>query len=86
MDEPQRVKLVREFFQHREVKKHQLESFFQQGVLFMGCLRHDSLETNNEAAIYLEYNNVLDMRTAFIKKVLQCSKAFSVHGSACSVM
>jgi GTPase Era involved in 16S rRNA processing len=86
MNESERIRLIKQFFQHPKVKQHNLANFFQQGVLFMGCLRYESLETINESAIYLEYNNILDMRTAFIKKCIQCTSTFSFHDSVCSIM
>jgi GTPase Era involved in 16S rRNA processing len=86
INEQQRNKLVYDFFQHRKVKQHNLRNFFRQGTLFMGCLRYESLETANEEAIYLEYNNVLDMRTAFIEKCIQCPNIISFDDSACSIM
>jgi GTPase SAR1 family protein len=86
MDETQRNRLISDFFQHRQVKKHKLKEFFRQGVLFMGCLRYESLETANESAIYLEYNNVLDMRTAFIEKCIECTNTFSFEDYVCSIM
>jgi GTPase Era involved in 16S rRNA processing len=86
MNEQQRKKLVEEFFQHRRVKQHNLRNFFQKGILFMGCLRFESLESTNEAAIYFEYNNVLDMRTAFIEKCIECTTNVPCYDSACSIM
>lgn len=86
MDEQQRNKLIDEFFKHREVKQHNLRSFFRRGILFMGCLRYESLETANATAIYLEYNNVLDMRTAFIETCIQSTSTYSCRDSACSIM
>jgi GTPase Era involved in 16S rRNA processing len=85
-NEKERNRLIDDFFQHRVFKKHNLKDFFRQGVLFMGCLRYESLETANEAAIYLEYNNVLDMRTEFIEKCIRCTNTFSFRDSACSIM
>jgi GTPase Era involved in 16S rRNA processing len=86
MNEDERNKLIQQFFRHQQVKQHNLENFFGQGILFMGCLRHESLESVNERAIYFEYNNVLDMRTAFIKKCIQCTTTYSFRDSACSIM
>ena len=86
MTEHERTKLTQEFFQHRTVKKHGLDKFFRQGVLYMGCLRHESIESINEKAIYLEYNNILDMRTAFIEKCIQSTSTYSFSDYVCSIM
>jgi GTPase Era involved in 16S rRNA processing len=86
LKEKDRKRLCEEFFQHRDVQRYKLKEFFKQGVLFMGCLRLESLNTVNEKAVYLEYNNVLDMRTAFIEKTIQCKNTVSFNNSVCPIM
>lgn len=86
MNAAQREKLINDFFQHKLVIKHKLRELFLQGVLFMGSLRYESLEAKNEAAIYLEYNNILDMRTAFIEKCISCARIIPIQNSSCSLM
>ena len=86
LEEKDRKRLCEQFFQHPDVQRYKLKEFFKQGVLFMGCLRHESLNTANEKAVYLEYNNVLDMRTRFIEKTIQCKNTVSFDNSVCSIM
>ena len=82
----QRNKYAEDFFRHPAVRKHQIREFFQQGILFMGCLRNESVAKNHAQAIYSEYQNVLEMRTAFIEKCINCKENMPFAESACCVM
>lgn len=84
--EDQRRKYAEDFFQHPTVRKHHLREFFQQGILFMGCLRYESLSKAYEQAIYNEYTNVLQMRMAFIEKCISCNENMQYSESSCCVM
>jgi GTP-binding protein EngB required for normal cell division len=75
----QRKRLIGDFFRHPKVIQSKLEEYFKVGTLFMGCLRHESVATSNEQSMYFEYNNILDMRTEFIEKCIQCDKPFNFY-------
>ena len=79
LEDNQRKRLVEDFFRHPKVKQSKLEEYFTKGTLFMGCLRYESVTTANKQSMYFEYNNVLDMRMAFIEKCTQCDKPFNIY-------
>lgn len=86
MTERERLRLTEEFFQHQTVKKYELRKFFRQGVFYMGCIRHESIASVNERAIYFEYKNILEMRKAFIERCIQLTSTYSFYDYACSIM
>jgi GTP-binding protein EngB required for normal cell division len=60
--------LIKEFFQQPVVRQNNLRNFFEQGILFLGCLRYESYKQRNRAALRNEHQNVLEMRKKFIEK------------------
>jgi GTP-binding protein EngB required for normal cell division len=79
LQEEQRQRLIADFFRHPKVIQSKLNEYFKLGTLFMGCLRHESVSTANDRSMYFEYNNILDMRTAFIEKCIQCEVPFNFY-------
>lgn len=75
-----REHMIAQFWQHRDVRASDLQSFFfTKGVFFTGCLRRESFEQRNETAIYSEYKNILAMRTTFIQQCINCNDTYNVH-------
>ena len=68
LNHDEKDELIDEFFQHPQVKQHHLRHFFQQGILFLGCLRYESYHRMDYTALYNEHQNVLEMRKKFIEK------------------
>lgn len=68
LNHDEKEKLIDEFFQHPKVKQSHLRNFFQQGILFLGCLRYESYHRMDYTALYNEHQNVLEMRKKFIDK------------------
>jgi GTP-binding protein EngB required for normal cell division len=82
----EKERLVREFLRHPTVIKNQFQAYFKLGVLFMGCLRHESVSRANDQSMYYEYNNILDMRKTFIDICISCAQPFNFYqGSALGV-
>lgn len=79
LEAEQRKRLIDEFFLHPKVVQSKLKDYFKIGTLFMGCLRNESVQTANAQSMYFEYNNILDMRTEFIEKCIQCENVFNVY-------
>jgi GTP-binding protein EngB required for normal cell division len=71
LNNDEKDRLVEEFFNHPDVKRHDLRNFFQQGILFIGCLRYESLIQMDYTALVNEHQNVLEMRKQFIEKCFQ---------------
>jgi len=76
MDEDMKDRLIKDFFNHPEVRKNDLRSFFKQGVFFVGSLRYESLQQNNYEALVIEHQSVLEMRKKLIDK---CFKVDHSH-------
>jgi GTP-binding protein EngB required for normal cell division len=89
LEAPQRKRLIEDFFRHSKVKQSKLQDYFKLGVLFMGCLRNESVTTCNDKSMYFEYNNILDMRADFIAKCIECKEPFNFyqgkHTNACRI-
>jgi hypothetical protein len=64
-------RLVEEFFQHPDVKQNNLRNFFEQEILFVGCLRYESCNQMDYIALRNEHQNVLEMRKKFIEKCFE---------------
>lgn len=79
LEEDQRKRLITDFFRHPKVVQSKLNEYFKVGTLFMGCFRHESVTTANDRSMYLEYNNILDMRTKFIETCIKCEKPFNFY-------
>jgi GTP-binding protein EngB required for normal cell division len=60
--------LIKEFFNHLDVRRYNLQKFFKEEILFFGCLRYESLNQNDYTALDSEHQNVLEMRKKFIEK------------------
>jgi GTP-binding protein EngB required for normal cell division len=71
LNNDEKNRLVDEFFNHPDVKRHNLQKFFQQGILFIGCLRYESLIQMDYTALVNEHENVLAMRKQFIEKCFE---------------
>jgi GTPase SAR1 family protein len=68
LDDQGKNRLVKEFFSHPDVKKNNLQNFFQEDIFFVGCLRYESLNQRDETAIAYQHQNILGMRKKFIEK------------------
>jgi hypothetical protein len=68
LDDQGKNRLVKEFFSHPDVKKNNLQNFFQEDIFFVGCLRYESLNQRDETAIAYQHQNILEMRKKFIEK------------------
>ncbi|CAF1188766.1 unnamed protein product [Rotaria sp. Silwood1] len=66
--ENQRLELIEEFFNHSRFMNNHVRQFFERGVLCMGCIRRESLESGNRKALNFEHNQVLQMRAEFIRR------------------
>jgi hypothetical protein len=66
--ELQRRMLIDEFFDESRLVKSKMRSFFKRGVLFMGCVRYESMERCNEQALLWEHSQVSQMRAQLIQK------------------
>ncbi|CAF1188783.1 unnamed protein product [Rotaria sp. Silwood1] len=66
--ENQRLELIEEFFNHSRFMDNHVRQFFERGVLCMGCIRRESLESGNRKALNFEHNQVLQMRAEFIRR------------------
>ncbi|CAF1467028.1 unnamed protein product, partial [Adineta steineri] len=66
--ESQRLPLIDEFFDNSALMKADMRNFFARGVLFMGCIRAESVETGNRKALMFEHRQVLQMRADFIRR------------------
>jgi hypothetical protein len=71
LNNDEKNRLVDEFFNHPDVERHNLRNFFQQGILFIGCLRYESLIQMDYTALVNEHENVLEMRKQFIEKCFE---------------
>ncbi|CAF4665569.1 unnamed protein product [Rotaria socialis] len=85
MNQDDRETLHETFFMDDRIIKNKLRDYFQQGIFYMGCLRQETFEHTNCVSLCNEYKNVSEMRTKFIKKCIECQKAFNVHhrGGSC---
>ena len=79
LPENQRKRLIEDFFRHPTVIQSKLKDYFKIGTLFMGCIRHESVNTANEKSMYFEYNNILDMRMEFIETCIKCETPFNFY-------
>ena len=77
--EAERDRVKSNFFQHPTVVKNKLQEYFQLGVLFMGCFRHESVSRANDVSMYCEYNNILDMRKEFVETCIKCDQPFNFY-------
>ena len=81
--------LVNEFFRYAKVANAKLRDYFTLGTLYMGSLRYESKRDANEQSLFIEYNNVSEMRIKFIDKCIEIThdKAFNVHkhGKTCVI-
>jgi hypothetical protein len=68
LDDQGKNRLEKEFFSHPDVKKNNLQNFFQKEIFFIGCLRYESLNQRDETAIAYQHQNILEMRKKFIQK------------------
>ena len=71
LDETLRSEMIDDFFQHPKVIEAKLKLFFNDEILFLGCLRYESLKQNNEYCLRMEHENVLAMRRKFLDKCIK---------------
>ena len=83
--EVMRTQLIDEFFKHQEVHKHNLRSFFNTNVLYMGCIRHHSYNDGNEKAVYSQMNNVAEMRENFLDICVEHNTPIHMKDSRCHI-
>ena len=80
----ERTQLIDNFFNEESVKRNRLRELFEYGVLYMGCIRPESIEQHNVSAILREYANVVNMRKEFIQRIYSVTNhAASVENSGC---
>jgi GTP-binding protein EngB required for normal cell division len=68
LNDYEKDRMTEEFFDHATVKQHKLRNFFDKEILFIGCIRYESLNQLNYRAVATEHQNVLEMRKNFIEK------------------
>ncbi|CAF1666644.1 unnamed protein product [Rotaria magnacalcarata] len=66
--ESQRHMLLHESFDESRLANAKMRSFFERGVLFMGCIRYESMERCNRQALLSEHCEVLQMRAQLIER------------------
>ena len=79
LDEEIRANMMDDFFQHPKVIKANLRAYFNDEILFLGCLRYESLKQNNEHALRIEHENVSAMRKTFIEKCIDYEPNMKNH-------
>jgi GTP-binding protein EngB required for normal cell division len=71
LNDEEKNKLTEEFFDHPNVKRYHLRDFFDEEILFVGCIRYESLKQLDYSAVANEHQNVLQMRKKFIEKCFE---------------
>jgi len=75
-------KLLNEFWIHPTACNENFKEFFGKGVIYMGCMRLDAFENKDAVAVYIQYKNVLQMRTDFIELCLSCEDCYNMYNRA----